>query len=295
MNTFRGIVRQDIVGTWGKGYKETTAVASVYSSQAELPEDTVLLLPGLGEEALTARKLVRLQQQKERNVAVAVLRFPDQLSINFVCMHMPQLVAAEINKRKGLQTDAPLHTVSHSQGGGVLLSCAPQTPQLHDARHVVLSPVGLNTQHFGQTPQERAKTFWKRHLFMNMIKNGQFFDPKNWLTGLDLTKRLASDVVGSLVTNGYNLLPHKIAYALSDDMHKNAMVGLDHLVQHAERVAIMTGSNDPLFPLAELDETLTKHDIFSVALQETVGAHESMAGGLGRLQVEAAFRELNIS
>lgn len=250
-----------------------------------------LIFPGLGEEGFTSRRLAKMLHMQGKTAIVGVLRFPERTAIDAVCKQAPGFVAAAVNRMAGLDPLAGVHTISHSQSGGALLVAANETPQLSGTKHAIISPVGINTRHMGPEGPERTREFWKRFTIRNLRQPGQMH-PANWRTGTDLTKRLVADTAGSFVTNGYNLLPHKIDYTLSDRMHEQALNGLRTLHGTAADVHIFSGMHDPVFPVHEIEDTLQENDIFGVAVHEVSGAHESLVSRLGMLQLEAAFSAL---
>ncbi len=264
---------------------DQTAPLLVYSTEIETGQKPIMILPGLGEDGLVAAKLVRQMEKLRVAARIGVLTFRNHEAIDSMCRKGPGILAAEINRLYGDDEDAPVNSIGHSQSGGSQLVAALDTPQFEGARHVSIAPVGPNSPFLGESEEERPREFWLR--FARILKN-----PAPWRMGVDFTRRIASDTLGSRIRNGYNLLPCKVNYALSDDMHEYAIGGLKTLVSVGS-VALITSNDDPLFPSHEVRSVLGQRGLEGVEQIASVGSHEPMISRRGWEQVQAALDFIN--
>ncbi len=250
--------------------------------------DLPLVFPGMGNEGIYARRLTKILDGLDFPAVTVVFHFPNAEAVDPVCVNGVEFVASKVNRILGLDKDTPKDTISHSQSGGIVLISGKHTPQLADARHSVIAPVGLNSYQMGPEGNTRKKEFWKRFLLENPRQEGQLH-PSGWSVGAGVFGRFISDTAGSFIRNGYNLLPKKLEYAISDRSSRNAIQGLSQMTV-SSATALFVGENDPVFRFVEIEETLSSNGMEEkVRLDSVAGAHEPLVCRLGRLQLSAAI------
>lgn len=278
------------------GHTQSAPIELYYPSGSLVEGVTMpMAILGLGNEGLYARRFTRLLSELEMPGVSVVLHFPDKESIDQVCMGGLNFTASALNRRMGVPEDTPMNTLSHSQGGGILLASARETPQLVGKRHSVVAPVGLNSRALGSEGRERSHEFWRRYMFCNMTQPGMVTDLRHWRAGIGAAGRLLNDTLVSKVKNGYNLLPSKIDYAIGNKLSDASVEGIKHLAAFAHPLLIV-GKNDPIFRVDEISATLYENaGQDPIELAVVSGAHEPLIGKKGYPQLVAAVAFMKLA
>jgi pimeloyl-ACP methyl ester carboxylesterase len=199
-------------------------------------------------------------------------RTPDNFKRTLI--DVPQLIAKELNGRA--DTTTPTSIIGHSQSGYAALLTASEAPELFD-NVAAWSTVGLTSEAFGTTPDEKRKEFYRRMFRENLRERDQhpLHHPGNIVAGMEIGRFLLADFIKGR-------LKPKVDYALN-------LTGLDQvqkLVAANRNVAIFGAENDPLFPKAEYLAALG-----SVGLERLFhtipGSHSNPLAAAGREQLTA--------
>lgn len=245
--------------------------------------DPTLLVMGYGIGRFSARKVARIPEGSSL-ISVQFV-FTDAESIEPLCQDGVRLVAASLNRRRGLDEERPVKTISQSQGAGIVAFAGnQQVPQLKDARHALLSPVGFNSAFLG--PEDKRMFEVIKRFGKNAKQEGQM-DFQNWPANVDVLYRLFYD---SFIKWG--LLRNKFNYALSDERASEGIRGLRWLANNSH-MAFFIGEHDPVFPKKEVVTTLSSSGLGALVTNGTVrimpGAHEPHVSKLGKRQLADAL------
>lgn len=274
------------IGRVTRGGNTESLSVDFYTRWDEFDEGVPLVILGFGEEGRVANGVLDWFEARGQQAAVGVTRYTSRDTIEHVVRGAPEVLAAEVNHRRGVDRDAPVNTVSHSLGCGVLLYAAPETPQVVDASHALIAPGSVNNEAWGTTPQQRRMSFAKRLLWDNMRAPGKRSRLLDFDIFLDLAMRVGSDI-----RHG-RLIP-KVDFGLSNETQERVRAGIRYLGEFSAKTVILTGVDDKVTPRHERDAGLAAAgDIGNVQTLEIPGAHEGMSSYLGQVQLSQAVQQL---
>jgi pimeloyl-ACP methyl ester carboxylesterase len=256
-------------------------VVNTYMTEgADAPNaDQTHVYLGLGEERFASKGALKTLGKNGLAAISVVLPFhhlpPEPKYFEQVLEEVPIAFAVEMQERT--DSNKPASLIGHSQGGGVVLIAGSQAPDLFD-NIAAISPVGLNGNFMGDTPEAKRAEFIKRFMVYNAIMHTSQWPHHlgNFVAGPEIGSRVAKDIYQK------RFVP-KLNYALNVD----GVPIVEAAVDGGCNVAVFAAENDPVFPPSELRASLETAGLEHL-LTTVPGSHSSPLVRGGRKQFEIA-------
>lgn len=197
-----------------------------------------------------------------------------------IVSEVPVFVAETINEMHGARADTPRPAIGKSQGGGAVLMSAGRAGELFGSL-ALIAPVGLTSEHFGDNPAAKTRSFLARLA----IHNSRAPDMAPHLPGnIAATAEIVAHALNDFMRGHFG---STISFAL----HARLERALIDTVGRGHPIRIFLAEDDPVFPVHEVEDALSQLGLLDL-IEIVPGSHSPALNRAGEYQIQRAARWL---